>query len=145
MGKREVSQAVLIRGEIPEWSVVNIDDGDGSGYGYGSGDGSGYYRARYESWRKTHSVPDVATIALWKSDESGRACNGGRSEKPVSIGLVEEIRGPLKICTRNGLHATNNPDSYQGSRIWIVALFGEVQWEGDKCASLKREIIGELI
>ncbi len=26
-----------------------------------------------------------------------------------------------------------------------VALYGEVQWEGSKCAALKREILGEVI
>ena len=30
-------------------------------------------------------------------------------------------------------------------RWWIVALFGEVQWSADKCAALKREVIGECL
>jgi hypothetical protein len=27
---------------------------------------------------------------------------------------------------------------------WVVALHGEVAWDGDKCGALKREILGEI-
>ena len=36
------------------------------------------------------------------------------------------------------------PDSWKGERLWVVALYGEMQWREDKCAALKREIIGEI-
>jgi hypothetical protein len=36
------------------------------------------------------------------------------------------------------------PDEWKGERLWVVALYGEVQFEGDKCAALKREILGEI-
>ncbi len=81
---------------------------------------------------------------LWKSDKDGMATNGGRSTEAARPGLIEEIAGPLEICTARGLHATMRPENYSGERVWVVALFGEVQWHGDKCAALKREIIGEL-
>jgi hypothetical protein len=50
----------------------------------------------------------------------------------------------LQICTRNGLHATVDPDKHKGGRIWLVALYGEVQRDGDKVAALQREILAEV-
>ena len=61
----------------------------------------------------------------------------------MAIGLKEEIPGPLKIC-HNGLHGTLNPDEWKGERLWVVALYGEVQQDGTKYAALKREILGEI-
>ena len=148
-------------------------DGNGYGYGYGNGDGNGYgdgygdgcgygygygskdywlsclkyfvakwpedRRARFDFLQKSG-----ATVAYWRSDKSGRAVNGG-SNDPVSPGTVEEIKGPLQIYTAQALHATVLPPKWKGERWWIVALIGEVQWEDDKCAALKREIIGECL
>jgi len=37
-----------------------------------------------------------------------------------------------------------SPDRWQGERVWVVALYGDVLWEDDKCGALKREIIGEI-
>jgi hypothetical protein len=83
-------------------------------------------------------------IAFWRSDKRGCACNGGRNG-PVRPGAIEEIVGPLRICTAHGLHATLNPAKWKGERWWIVALHGEVQRRDDKLASLKREVIGECL
>ena len=142
--------------------------GGGSGYGYGGGDGcsgDGYgdgagYGSK-QAWLATipsfaRKWPDTvqarlreleahgATIAFWRSDKDGRACNGGKSA-PVAPGTIEEIEGPLKICSRHALHATFVPPKWKGERWWIVALIGEVQCEDDKAGALKREVIGECL
>lgn len=36
------------------------------------------------------------------------------------------------------------PDKWQGERVWVVALFGEVRYQDDKMWGLHREIIGEI-
>jgi hypothetical protein len=146
-------------------SGYGYGDGSGSGYGSGDGDGSGsgygYGSGSKEYWLATIKVfalkwgesqrqrmatveAQGATIAFWRSDGAARACNGG-SNPPVEVGTVEEIKGPLEVCTRRGLHATFIPPKWKGERWWVVALFGEVQEEGDKIAALKREVIGECL
>jgi hypothetical protein len=85
-----------------------------------------------------------ATLAFWRSDKNGQACNGG-SSAPVSPGKIETVSGPLKICTKNALHATFIPPKYNGERWWIVALIGEVQTDDDKIGALSREIVGECL
>ena len=130
--------------------------GDGEGYGYGPGDGYGskayweatipYFSAKWDQKQRDRLASlSTATIAFWRSDKDGRACNGGKHKSPVHVGLVETIPGPLRICTANGLHATVIPPKYNGERWWIVALTGEVQWQEDKCAALRREILGECV
>ena len=84
------------------------------------------------------------TISYWCSDQHGIPANGGSSE-PVYPGMIQEISGPLEICTKQALHATTFPHQWKGSRVWIVALFGEVQKRDDKFGSLKREIIGDIL
>ena len=150
------------------------DAGYGAGYGYGdgsgsgAGDGSGYgsgYDAGYgagEYWRaiaitasQKWSLSQQArfsevfiqadALAFWKSDANGLPSNGGLSKEAAYPGLVQEISGPLQICTKDALHATLAPGKWKGERLWVVALFGEVQWQDDKCAALKREIIGEIL
>jgi len=165
----EVAEAKFVRGEVPH-SLLNGDGsgdgyGYGSGYGYGYGDGSGYGYG-YGSGSKEYWLSTIpcfarkwtasqqkrldelrsagATIAFWKSDKDGRACNGGKNA-PVDAGTVEEISGPLKICTARGLHATFVPPNWNGERWWLVALIGEVKSDGDKVAALKREVIGECL
>jgi len=86
----------------------------------------------------------LVTISYWCSDQHGYPANGGSSE-PVYSGLIQEISGPLEICTSKALHATTFPHKWKGCRVWIVALFGEVQKEGDKLGALKREILGEIL
>ena len=126
--------------------------GYGYGYGYGSKE---YWQATLPYFEKKWPADrrlrldqlraEGKTIAFWKSDADGRACNGGRHAVPVAPGTVEEIAGPLHICTRNALHATHLPPKWDGARMWVVALFGEIQSDGDKLGALKREIIGECL
>jgi len=85
------------------------------------------------------------TLAFWRSDRDGRACNGGNTKQPAAPGLVEEIEGPLKICSLHALHATRLPPKWKGERVWVVALFGEIQEQEDKLGALKREILGEAL
>jgi hypothetical protein len=123
--------------------------GSGYGYGYGYGDGSGYGSGDgYWTQVAINHLPvnsfGEATVAFWNSNAEGKAANGGLMENAATLGLVEEIAGPLKICTKNGLHGTIDPTKWKGCRHWLVALWGEVQRQDDKLASLKREIICEI-
>ncbi len=130
--------------------------GDGCGFGFGDGSGSEtYWQAAIavfaQKWPKNQQQrlrllqeTEKVVIAFWLSDERGQACNGGRNE-PVQPGTIEELPGPLQICTSRALHATFLPPKWKGSRWWIVALHGEVQREDDKVAGLKREILGECL
>ena len=127
-----------------------------NGYGSGDGDGDGSYWLATVPWfaskwpedrrgRLAELQAQGATIAFWKSDKNGRAANGGKNQ-PVSPGTVEEVAGPLKLCTERALHATRLPATkWQGDRWWIVALIGEVQGDDEKLGALKREIIGECL
>jgi hypothetical protein len=130
-------------------------DGYGSGYGsgdgYGDGSGDGYWVAVFETHystlprvRELCSQDPTIAFAYWRSDRSGRACNGGNSKESARPGLIEQISGPLEICTRRALHATVEPTSYKGDRLWVVALSGEIQISGNKVGALKREIICEV-
>jgi hypothetical protein len=129
-------------------------DGYGYGYGYGSGDGSKEYWAtvmhaftnKWTDAQKSRlaALAETATIAYWRSDAAGRPCNGGAG-KAVAIGDMQKIPGPLRLCGAGALHATATPPAWQGDRIWIVAMIGEVKWDGDKCGALEREIIGECL
>ena len=126
--------------------------GDGSGYGSGCGDGSSD-RSSYgdgalvlvarsqlpESYRD-----DPRVLALWKSNAAGRPANGGVEVRSASPGLRQEAPGPLKLCTAGCLHATLRPSSWQGDRVWIVALEGDVVGDTEKMGALKREIICEV-
>ena len=146
-----LTEAKLVRGEVPHSFLSGYGSGDGYGYGDGSKE---YWLATIPSFAR--KWPDAsrsrlrelqsagATIAFWRSDEAGRACNGGKG-KPVETGTVEEIKGPLEICTKRALHATFIPPKWKGERWWIVALIGEVHSAGDKVGALKREIIGECL
>jgi len=128
--------------------------GYGSGYGYGYGDGSGsgsgYWHYIFEtclSWPRVEELtpdPDV-TFGFWKSDKNGLPSNGGEWREPARSGLVQEVKGPLEICTRRALHATVQPEKWEGERVWLVALFGETQRKEDKMGALKREILGEVV
>ena len=136
-------------------------DGYGSGSGYGSGYGDGYgdgsplywlamFKNAVAGWtetqreRLTELYRDASAIAFWKSDAKGLPSNGGKSKQPAEPGRIEEIQGPLQICTHRALHATMQPEKWKGERLWVVALHGETVWQDDKCAALKREIIGEV-
>ena len=135
-------------------------DGDGNGYGNGYGDGNGngngygygdkqywfnsvQYAIKHEDKNKLSSLEDQGVLfAYWRSNKDGTPSNGGSGTKAVP-GLVEEIKGPLKICTKDALHGTYLPAKWKGDKIWIVALYPPFQFEEDKVASLKREIICE--
>lgn len=128
-------------------------DGDGYGDGYGVGDKAywssaiDWFAARWPETQRRRLVElraQGATIAYWRSDADGRACNGGSNE-PVESGTVETVDGPLKICTEQALHATLLPPKFDGPRWWIVALIGEVQESDTKLGALKREVIGECV
>jgi hypothetical protein len=82
-------------------------------------------------------------IAYWKSDKKGQPANGG-SGTVAESGLRETISGPLKICTHNALHATIEPTKHKGERLWLVAMRGELQFQGDKVGALDREILAEI-
>ena len=121
--------------------------GDGYGYGYGSGSGDGYGDGYgYGYWQAvlaSYAAPNDATLAFWRSDKDGKPCNGG-SGTVARVGLVEEIRGPLEICTHRALHATLDPAKWQGDRLWVVAMHGELQQQEDKIGALKRTFIAEV-
>lgn len=134
-------------------SKLNALSGYGDGYGYGYGDGDETYWqkaiASYVSrWPEDQqalyreAVASGAQIAYWKSDADARPCNGGDGQ-PVHSGLVQEISGPLAICSSRALHATEFPTKWKGDRTWIVALYGETQKKDDKLGALKRQILGE--
>ena len=86
----------------------------------------------------------VATIAYWCSDSNGKPTNGGKELPSVYPGLIQEIEGKLVFC-KNALHATFTPHLWKGSRVWIVALSGEVIKEEDKLGARRREILGEVL
>lgn len=83
------------------------------------------------------------TIAFWRSDATGKPANGGNSTM-ATVGLTEEINGPLKLCTKNALHGTLAPEKWKGERCWIVALHEPVQKIDDKAGSLKRTFLADL-
>ena len=117
--------------------------GYGSGYGYGYGDGDGSKNSTLlrmvELFMDHHGY-----LALWKSDKNGQACNGGRKDFTAAVGLVQEIERPLALCGSGALHATLNPEKWQGERMWLVALHGEVIVDGNKVGALKREFLAEV-
>ena len=132
-------------------SGYGAGDGYGYGYGYGGGYGSGdgYWLlvlyARLKTAGKKIAVRwEKAKLAFWKSDAKGLAANGGSMDSPAHEGLVQEIKGPLAICTRRALHGTLEPDKWKGERLWIVALYPPFQIQEDKIGALKREIICEV-
>ena len=123
-------------------------DGSGDGYGYGYGSGAGYgYGDGY--WRAAASelINKFAThsefLALWWSDKNRKPTNGG-SSKAIQVGDVQEVQGPLELCGQRALHATLKPEKWKGDRLWLVALYGKVLHDGDKCGALKREILAEI-
>jgi len=156
-----ITEAKLVRGEVPHSLLSGYGYGDGAGYGSGYSYGSGYGDGSKEYWLATipcfaRKWPDTsqarlrelqeagATIAFWRSDKNGCASNGGKND-PVAPGTVETIKGPLQICSKNALHATFVPPKWKGERWWIVALIGEVQTDEDKVGALQREVIGECL
>ena len=154
----------ILRGEAPTGSGSGSGygygygygdgDGDGDGYGYGDGDGA-YWLAALANWMKTWTEAQRvrlselkaagAKIAFWRSNADGYAMHGGKKNVQTAPGVIQEIKGPLKICSKNALHATVNPPKWEGDRLWCVALIGETQQDDDKFGALKREIIAEVV
>jgi hypothetical protein len=89
---------------------------------------------------------EEAVIAYWNSNEEGQSARyGNQLEIPAGVGVVHISEGPLRnVCGEGQLHATVKPLQWPGSRVWVVAMYGDVRWESDKCWCLKREIIGEI-
>ena len=134
--------------------------GDGYGYGYGSGsgcgDGYGYWLSVFlsqtklwsekQSSRLTDIWSSASSIVFWKSDKFGRPSNGGDSTKTQNAapGVIHKSSGPLSLCSPGTLHGTMKPEKWKGERLWVVAMFGDMKWEDDKCGALEREILGEI-
>ena len=118
-------------------------NGDGDGYGDGSGrsDGSPFFAVLAESYRQN---PD-SVLCFWRSGLDGRPCNGGGGP-PRTVGMVEEIAGPLRVGGPHALHGTLLPQQWQGPRLWVVALRGEIQYSNglSKLGALKRTIVAEI-
>ena len=141
-------------------------DGDGYGYGYGDGDGYGYgygcgygcgsywkatianFAAKWSTEQQTKlqaAIAAGAQLAFWRSNEKGLPSNGGGKIEPAAPGVVHTAPGPLQTCHEGTLHATLIPPKWEGSRWWIVALWGEVVGDDEKFGCLKREILGEAL
>jgi hypothetical protein len=124
--------------------------GDGEGYGSGEGHGDGDSEefaaalARSLAPDRVRELPQDAVIAFWRSDSEGKPANGG-SGNARTVGMIEEIAGPLAICTKHALHGTFAPQHWNGSRLWLVALYPPIQRERAQVASLKREILAEVV
>lgn len=134
--------------------------GNGSGYGYG--DSYGYsnsygYGDSYGNGDSDNTVQlwqslcaddlsrsEAVTLALWNSDSQGGPTNGGTGRFVATPGLIQEVTGPLLLCSRNALHATLDPSAWKGERVWIVALHGSVEGDHNKLGALKREILREI-
>ncbi len=89
--------------------------------------------------------PDKVLISYCCTDQWGGPANGGVGKLRARTGAVQRLtKGNLSICSY-GFHATKEPHRWAGKRVWIVALLGERQEQGDKAAALKREIVGEIL
>jgi hypothetical protein len=139
--------------------------GDGYSYSYGSGFGSGFgYGSGYSygdgygdqktadiaiAYLQAYASPEAlklqaagATLAFWKSkNDLSPGCNSGA---PRQIGAMEIVKGPLLLCSAHALHASLCPWKWGGSRLWIVALHGEVMHDKDKMGALQRTIVHEI-
>ena len=132
-------------------------DGYGNGYGnngygnngYGNGDngyGYGYGYNGYAYWHATlaHIHTPGAITAYWCANADGTPANGGNATTRAYPGLIQEIPGPLKMCTARALHATLAPGKWKGESIWIVQMYPPYIIDDDKIASLKRKFISEV-
>jgi hypothetical protein len=95
------------------------------------------------------AIREGATIAFTLTGPDGEPCNGGTSlpEGYARPGLVQKYECPLGLCQPGVFHATLEPHKWNGSRVWIVALYGKVECEANtyKLGALKREFIGEVL
>ena len=119
----------------------------GYGYGYYWQKCLAYFSAklsREQRERLAALTKAGAKICYWRSTKDATPANGGSGE-PVKPGDVQKITGPLKVCTNRALHGTMIPPKWNGDRLWIVALIGEIQGDDEKYGALEREIIGECV
>ena len=120
------------------------------GYGYGYGTGNGYGSLALAAYLSHPLVVAFAreepvTLAFWRSDARGQSANGGRRMVAAAPGLVQEVEGPLRLCSRQALHASVAPGEWSGVRWWVVALLGEVVRDGSKAGALRRLIVEEVV
>ena len=92
---------------------------------------------------KNRVKDSVGSLGFWRSSQDGKPSNGGSGEER-KVGTIEEVEGPLSICSNQALHATIAPWKWKGERLWVVALYGEIQRQDDKMGALKREILAEI-
>ena len=131
---------------VPLASGYGDGDGDGSGSGYAYGSGEGYFAAILSdsvSGRISALLESGAKLAFWRSDSNGKPCNNGTG-LARTVGMVEELPGPLKLCGPGALHGTLQPWKWKGERLWVVLLYPPVEESEDKLGSLKREIVAEI-
>ena len=125
-------------------TLTGAGDGTGAGYGDGAGDGE-YLKALLDCTpRSQERAAKGCMIGFWRSSAAGQPANGGSSSKKAEVGLVEDIKGPLEICTPNALHATTEPWRWKGERLWVVAIYPPYIRKEDKIGGLKREILAEI-
>ena len=120
-------------------------DGGGCGDGYGDGHGycdDGRYSSYWSAVLAEHAVPG-AEMGFWWSDSAGLPVNGGAWDRPAAVGMVQEIAGPLVLCS-HALHATADPARWYGDRLWVVALHGPVAVGHGKIGALRREFVAEV-
>lgn len=122
--------------------------GSGSSGGYGNsgygGSGLVYIHTEHGLSAARQLAPERDGLMLfWRSGADGKPCNGG-SGPAVYPGLVERIDGKASLC-RRGFHATAIPSKWEGPRLWLVELRGEVVYGGeDKFCATEREIVREI-
>jgi len=162
-------------GDVGENGYAECGCGYGSGYGHGYGDGDGYgngfggwygyggddgngngdglisadWLVALARCLPTSHVSDLlsqgCTLALWRSGSQGQAVNGGDSTLIRDIGTIETSDGPLELCRPGTLHGAVDCATWEGEKLWLVALYPPVVTDGGgKFGSLKREILCSL-
>ena len=86
-------------------------------------------------------------VTYWCSDQWGgpanHPCDDYGADWRAYPGRVDDIGGKPEACSSRGLHGTDHPHQWNGSRVWIVGLWNWVE-DGNKYAGTRREIICEL-
>lgn len=105
--------------------------------------------AQQQRLRELAADPD-ARLTYWCSSDDGTPTNGGDldSVEPGDVHKIDD-NDELAVCPdpergEAGLHGTDNPHRWQGDRVWIVALIGEVMRGVYKMAARRREIVCEV-
>lgn len=86
-------------------------------------------------------------VTFWCSDQWGgpanHECDNYGADWRAYPGRVDDIGGTPEACSHRGLHGTDYPHQWRGSRVWIVGLWNWVQ-DDNKYAGTRREIICEV-